>query len=130
MRNVTIKKALNRIDALDDRLREVFGSNMIGLSYDGENLTVHLEDEADEQVAVTEVENYDINTKSVRQQREELMDLARTELLTSDFKTLRDAINNASTLAALRPILRGMLLVMWRMALAQGLTHETDVNNT
>lgn len=130
MRNVTFRKDRVNLEALDKRLRSVFGEGVIGLSYDGTDVTVHLEDETPDAPIASEIDAHDPDVETEGQTRERLMDLARTELLTSDFKTLRDAINNASTLAALRPILRGMLLVMWRMALAQGLTHETDVGNT
>jgi hypothetical protein len=51
---------------------------------------------------------------------------ARLQLEGGDFAAIRTAINNASSLAALRPILLAMLLLMWRIARANGLIVQQE----
>jgi hypothetical protein len=51
---------------------------------------------------------------------------ARLQLEGGDFAAIRTAINNASSLAALRPILLAMLLLMWRIARANGLVVQQE----
>lgn len=51
---------------------------------------------------------------------------ARLQLEGGDFAAIRTAINNAGNLAALRPILLAMLLLMWRVARANGLIVQQE----
>lgn len=51
---------------------------------------------------------------------------ARLQLEGGDFAALRTAINNAGNLTALRPILLAMLLLMWRIARANGLIVQQE----
>lgn len=130
MREITIEKLIN-VAALNARLREQLADRIYGISFDGKRVTLHLADaasKADEDAARAEVEAHDPTIKTEDQTRAVLAEAAKQDLLTADFKALKGAIESASTLAALRPILLGMLLLMWRLALAQGLTRETDVD--
>lgn len=130
MRDITIEKLIN-VAALNARLREQLADRIYGISFDGKRVTLHLADaasKADEDAARAEVEAHDPTIKTEDQTRAVLAEAAKQDLLTADFKALKGAIESASTLAALRPILLGMLLLMWRLALAQGLTRETDVD--
>lgn len=52
--------------------------------------------------------------------------IARAQLSSNDFKAVRTAINNAGNLTALRPILLAMLLLIWRVAKANGLNTDTE----
>jgi len=51
---------------------------------------------------------------------------AAGELSNADFLAVLNAINDATTLAAAKPILRQLLRLVYRMALAQGLTAAED----
>lgn len=130
MREITIEKLVN-VPALNARLRERLADRIYGISYDGKRVIIHLADAAtkdDEAAAAAEVEAHDPTVKTEDQARAVLIEAAKQDLLTNDFKALKGAIESASTLAAIRPILLAMLLLMWRLALAQGLTRETDVD--
>lgn len=131
MRDITIEKLIN-VAALNARLREQLADRIYGISFDGKRVTLHLADaasKADEDAARAEVEAHDPTIKTEDQTRAVLAEAAKQDLLTADFKALKGAIESASTLAALRPILLGMLLLMWRLALAQGLTRETALES-
>lgn len=131
MRDITIEKLVN-VAALNERLRAVLKEKIAGISYDGKRVTLHLLDAAskdDEAAAVAEVEQHDPTIKTEDQTRAVLAETAKAELLTNDFRALKAAIENASTLAALKPILLAMLLLMWKLALAQGLTRETALES-
>lgn len=52
--------------------------------------------------------------------------VAAGELSNADFLAVLHAINDATTLAAAKPILRQLLRLVYRMALAQGLTAAED----
>lgn len=130
MRDITIEKLVN-VPALNARLRERLAERVYGISYDGKRVTLHLADaasRADEDTARAEVEAHDPAIKTEDQARAVLAETAKQTLLTADFKALKGAIESASTLAAIRPILLAMLLLMWRLALAQGLTKQDDVD--
>jgi hypothetical protein len=130
MRDITIEKLVN-VPALDRRLRERMADKIAGISFDGKRVTIHLLDtaaKADEDAAKAEVAAHDPTVKTEDQTRAVLAEAAKDDLLTNDFKALKQAIEGASTLAALRPILLAMLLLMWKLALAQGLTRQTDVD--
>lgn len=130
MRDITIEKLIN-VAALNARLREQLADRIYGISFDGKRVTLHLADaasKADEDAARAEVEAHDPTIKTEDQTRAVLAEAAKQDLLTADFKALKGAIESASTLAAIRPILLGMLLLMWKLALAQGLTRQTDVD--
>lgn len=131
MRDITIEKLIN-VAALNARLREQLADRIYGISFDGKRVTLHLADaasKADEDAARAEVEAHDPTIKTEDQTRAVLAEAAKQDLLTADFKALKGAIESASTLAAIRPILLGMLLLMWRLALAQGLTRETALES-
>lgn len=130
MREITIEKLVN-VPALNARLRERLADRIYGISYDGKRVTLHLADaasRADEDAARAEVEAHDPTIKTEDQTRAVLAETAKAELLTNDFRSLKAAIENANTLAAIRPILLAMLLLMWKLALAQGLTRETALD--
>ena len=130
MRDITIEKLVN-VPALDRRLRERLADKIAGISYDGKRVTIHLFEtavKADEDTARAEVEAHDPDVKTEEQTRAVRAEDEKTNLLTNDFKALKGAIESASTLAAIRPILLAMLLLMWKLALAQGLTRQTDVD--
>lgn len=131
MREITFEKLIN-VAALNARLREQLADRIYGISFDGKRVTLHLADaasKADEDAARAEVEAHDPTIKTEDQTRAVLAEAAKQDLLTADFKALKGAIESASTLAAIRPILLGMLLLMWRLALAQGLTRETALES-
>lgn len=131
MRDITIEKTVN-VPALNARLRELLKDRIAGISYDGKRVTIHLLEaaaKADEDTAIAEVAAHDPTVKTEEQTRAVLAEAAKEELLTNDFKTLKQAIENASTLAALKPILLAMLMLMWKLALAQGLTRETALDS-
>ena len=130
MREITFEKLIN-VAALDRRLRERLAERVYGISYDGTRVIIHLADAAtkdDEAVAAAEVEAHDPTVKTEDQTRAVLIEAAKQDLLTNDFKALKTAIEGASTLAAIRPILLAMLLLMWKITLAQGLTKQDDVD--
>lgn len=52
--------------------------------------------------------------------------IARMQLSANDFQQVRTAIQNAATLAALRPILLAMLTLIWRVAKANGLNTDPE----
>ena len=131
MREITIEKLVN-VPALNARLRERLAERIAGISFDGKRVTLHLADaasKADEDAARAEVEAHDPAIKTEDQTRAVLAEAAKAELLTNDFRALKAAIENASTLAALKPILLAMLMLMWKLALAQGLTRETALDS-
>jgi len=51
---------------------------------------------------------------------------ARLQLEGGDFRQIETAINNATSLATLRPILLAMLRLMWRIARANGLIVQQE----
>lgn len=51
---------------------------------------------------------------------------AQGDVSNADFLSVLNAINDASTLAAAKPIMRQLLRLIYRVALAQGLTDASD----
>ena len=118
---------LINFQALDAELRAALPAQLYGISQDKHaNLTVHVVDGLDAQALRSSIAGviaaHDPAKLSPAQALAARRIAAQGDLAAADFAALLAQINAASTLADAKPILKQLLALTYRLALAQGLT--------
>ena len=117
--------------ALDAELRQFFPNKLDGISQDKTGtLIVHVT-AGENAVALrgpieSVIAAHDPTALTPAQALRARRLAAAGELSNADFLAVLNAINNATTLAAAKPIMRQLLRLVYRVALAQGLTTAGD----
>jgi hypothetical protein len=117
--------------ALDAELRAALPGKLDGTSYDKHTiLTVHVKAgqnaEALRPTIAAVIVAHNPNTLTADQALAARRLTAAGDLQAADFVAVLNQINAATTLADAKPILKKLLALTYRLALAQGLTNATD----
>ena len=122
---------LINFDVLDKELRAALPVACDGLSYNaGDGLIVYIRDGEDAEslrpAIAGVIAAHDPAVLSPAQELAARRIAAQGDLNNADFLAVLNAINAATTLAAAKPIMRQLLRLVYRVALAQGLTDASD----
>jgi hypothetical protein len=127
--NMGLQPAINW-PALDYELRVALPGQLDGTSYAKGNLTVHvkagLDAEALRPAIAAVIAAHDPALLTPEQQLTARRVAAKGDLSAADFVAVLNQINAATSLADAKPILKKLLALTYRLALAEGLTDATD----
>ena len=117
-------------ELLRQEIAAAFGGRFVDANRtgDGATITAYLKGEtvSDAATLLAVVRAHDPAGKAAEQVDGERQAGAINALAVEDFAALRTAIQNAATLAALRPILLALLRLIYRVVRAQGLTRQDE----
>lgn len=123
------KFPLINFDQMDAEVRAALPDKVRGLTYADDVLTAQVADD-DAEALRPQIEAviaaHDPSVKTAAQQEDEARETTRRQLEQADFAKWKADVQNAASLAALRPLLLQLGRVVWMLAKAQGLTRASD----
>lgn len=133
MVNVSVPRKVINGSSLDAELRAAIGAAYQGYSYNRpvspDTYTLHFADgtpQATIDAAILVYQNHNANVLTPDQQLAARRVAAAGDLQAADFAAVLAQINAATSLADAKPILRKLLALTYRLALAHGMTDKPD----